>query len=150
MAVDWLLIRHDYINGLGTLEELAEKHNVSVSTIRKKSASGKWAASREEQRNRIGTLTEQKTQEKISDARSDKAATQARIAAKVTRMVEAWIDKHAEKADDTGDIRRIVQSCVDIGIFETNKNDSGEKKNNLLQAIQSTEEINVDDLPEVE
>ena len=150
MAVDWLAIRNDYINGGGSYRKLAEKYGVSFSVLKDKAVDGKWKEAREQQANKTRTKTEQKTQEKISDALSDEAATKARIGAKVIRMVEAWIDKNAENAEDTGDIRRIVQSCVDMGIFDAKADSGQDKKNNLLEAIQNTEEIDTDDLPEVE
>lgn len=61
MAVDWLAIKNDYINGLGSYRELAEKHGVSQSTIRKRAAVEKWSDAKEAQRNRIGTKLEQQT-----------------------------------------------------------------------------------------
>ena len=150
MAIDWHAIRNDYINGGGSYRKLAEKYGVDKSTIAKKGKEENWKQLKETQTDKTRTKTAQKTEEKISDALSDQAATRARIAAKVTRMVEGWIYKYAEAAEDTGDIRRIVQSCVDMGIFDSKPDQGGEKSNNLLDAIQATEEINTDDLPEVE
>ena len=150
VAVDWLAIRNDYINGGGSYRKLAEKYGVSFAVLKDKAVDGKWTEAREQQANKIRTKAEQKAQKKISDALSDEAAAKARIGAKVIRMVENWIDKNAENAEDTGDIRRIVQSCVDMGIFDSKTDGGKDKKNNLLDAIQNTEEIDTDDLPEVE
>lgn len=150
MTIDWLAIRNDYINGGGSYRKLAEKYGTNKDTIAKRAKAENWRAQKDTHTDKIHTQTIQKTEEKISDALSDQAATRARIAAKVTRMVEGWIDKYAEAAEDTGDIRRIVQSCVDMGIFGSKPDQGGEKSNNLLDAIKATEEINTDDLPEVE
>lgn len=65
MAVDWLAIKNDYINGLGNYRELSEKYGVSQSTIRKRAAAEKWSDAKGEQRNKIGTKLEQKTAEVI-------------------------------------------------------------------------------------
>lgn len=67
VAVDWLTIRNDYINGLGNYRELSEKYGVSQSTIRKRAAGGKWSEAKEEQRNKIGTKLEQETAKAITE-----------------------------------------------------------------------------------
>lgn len=120
MAVDWLAIRNDYINGGGSYRKLAEKYGVNKDTIAQKAKAEGWIEQRDIQADRTQTATIQKTQEKISEALSDEAAAKARIRAKLIRMAEKWIDKHdtEEALEDTNDYRRIVQSCVDMGVFE--------------------------------
>lgn len=117
MSVDWLEIRNDYINGGGSYRKIAEKYGVPFGTLKDIAVKEKWAEAKEQNTNKIRTKTEQKTQEKISEALSERAATKARIEAKAIGMVENWINKFADTTEDTGDIRRIIQSCVDMGIF---------------------------------
>lgn len=117
MSVNWLEIRNDYINGGGSYRKLAEKYGVPFSTLKDIAVKEKWAEAKEQNTNKVRTKTEQKTQEKISDALSERAATKARIEAKAINMVENWINKFANTTEDTGDIRRIIQSCVDMGMF---------------------------------
>lgn len=150
MAVDWLAIRNDYINGGGSYRKLAEKYGVSASGLMQKAAKEKWKEEREANVSKTEAKTKQKTQEKISDALSDEAAAKSRIRAKLIRMAENWIDSQKDDVGDTSDYRRIVQSCVDMGIFGSKSKGDADKQNNLLQAIQTTEEITTDDLPEVE
>lgn len=150
MAVDWLAIRNDYINGGGSYRKLAEKYGIPFSVLKDKAVGEKWKQAKEQQTNNVRTLTEQKTQEKISDALSEEAAAKSRIRAKLIRMAENWIDSQEDNVGDTSDYRRIVQSCVDMGIFDSKSKDNTDKQNNLLQAIQTTGEISTDDLPEVE
>lgn len=118
MAVDWLTIRNDYINGGGSYRKLAEKYGVNFSALKDVAIKQKWKDAKEEQTNKTRTKAEQKTQEKISEAMSDVAATKARIRAKLIRMAEDWIDQQADSMSDTADYRRIVQSCVDMGVFD--------------------------------
>lgn len=47
-------------------------------------------------------------------------------------------------------IRALEMLGKHLGIFDAKSNENTDRKNNLLQAIQSTEEIDTDDLPEVE
>lgn len=150
MTVDWLAIRNDYINGGGSYRKLAEKYGVSASGLMQKAAKEKWKVEREANLSKTEARTKQKTQEKISDALSEEAAAKSRIRAKLIRMAENWIDSQEDNVGDTSDYRRIVQSCVDMGIFDSKTKDNADKQNNLLQAIQTTEEITTDDLPEVE
>lgn len=118
MAVDWLKIKTEYINGGISYRKLAEKHGISFSVLKDKAVKERWTETREQHTNKIRTNTEQKTVEKVSDALSDEAAAKIRIRAKLIRMAEKWIDKTEEDIQDTGDYRRIVQSCLDLGIME--------------------------------
>ena len=47
-------------------------------------------------------------------------------------------------------IRALEMLGKHLGIFDAKGNENSEKQNNLLQAIQASEEIETDDLPEVE
>lgn len=138
-TADWLTIRNDYINGGGSYRSLAKKYGVSSSTIQIKGRKEKWVEQREEQQRMNNAKILQKTQEKISEAVSEQMAAKARIATKLTVMVEHWLDDHVDH-EDAGDIRRMVQCGVDMGIFAANE-DSGEQAaqidthNALIQAI---------------
>jgi hypothetical protein len=128
VAVDWLAIRNDYINGGGSYRKLAEKYGVNKDTIAQKAKSEGWREQRDIQTDKTKTETIQKTQEKISDALSDEAAAKARIRAKLIRMAENWIDCQVDAVGDTADYRRIVQSCVDMGVFNEEVIKAGETR----------------------
>lgn len=128
MAVDWLAIRNDYINGGGSYRKLAEKYGVNKDTIAQKAKSEGWKEQRDIQTDKTKTETIQKTKEKISDALSDEAAAKARIRVKLIRMAENWIDGQVDTVVDTADYRRIVQSCVDMGVFNEEAIKAGETR----------------------
>lgn len=65
MAVDWLAIRNDYINGGGSYRKLAEKYGVPLRTIAMRGKDEKWPEARVEQRNKIATKLQQKTADVI-------------------------------------------------------------------------------------
>lgn len=65
MAVDWLAIRNDYINGGGSYRKLAEKYGVPLRTIAMRGKDEKWPEARAEQRNKIATKLQQKTADAI-------------------------------------------------------------------------------------
>lgn len=118
MAVDWLRIKNDYINGLGSYRKLAEQYGVSRSTLEKKAISEKWKEQRDLQCDKTEAKVRQETENKIAATLSDEAATKVRIRGKLIKMAENWIDAQCDKIRDPGDFRRIVQSCVDLGVMD--------------------------------
>ena len=117
MAVDWLAIRNDYINGGGSYRKLAEKYGVTLATIRRRAETENWIKLREEHQHKINTKAAQKAQEKISDALSDEAASKVRIRVRLLEMGENWLN-NLEEITDTNEFRRMVQSFADMGVFE--------------------------------
>lgn len=151
MAVDWLTIRNDYINGGGSYRKLAEKYGVNKDAIANRSKQEKWIEQRATQADKTQTETIQKTQEKISDALSDVAAAKVRIRAKLIKMAEDWIDQQVDSMKDTADYRRIVQSCVDMGVFGEDVISVGESREDdpLTKSIkEEAERMQNGELPE--
>ena len=91
MAVDWLVIRNDYVNGLGNYRELSEKYGISQSTIRKRAAAEKWSDAKEEQRNKIGTKLEQETAKAIVKQEAKRAERLLSISDKLIDKIERAI-----------------------------------------------------------
>ena len=142
MAVDWLRIKSEYVNGNISYRKLAEKHGISFAVLKDKAVKEKWAKEREQQANRIRTTTEQKTVDKISDALSDEAAAKVRIKASMMRLAEGWFAKQErliaespqENVVDPNEFRKMVQSCVDLGIMEVQEG-VGIEDDGLLEAL---------------
>jgi transposase-like protein len=65
VAVDWLAIRNDYINGGGSYRKLAEKYGVSFGTLRFRAEKENWPELKKEQLHRISIKTAQKTADAI-------------------------------------------------------------------------------------
>ena len=117
MAVDWLVIRNDYINGGGSYRKLAEKYGVSFNTLKDRAVAEQWSQQKTQQHNRVVFETQQKTAEKISDALSDEAAAKVRLRAKAMQLCADWFEK-VEEIADTNEFRRMVQCLADMGVFE--------------------------------
>lgn len=128
MAVDWLAIRNDYINGGGSYRKLAEKYDVSFNTLQDRAKREDWKGQREQQHDKITTESRQKSEVKISDALSEEAAAKARIRLKLIKMAENWVDSQEGSVNDPADYRRIVQSCMDMGVFEPDSVNAGEQR----------------------
>lgn len=119
MAVDWLAIRNDYINGGGSYRKLAQKYNVPFSVLKDKAVKEKWRDAQIRNANEIRTKTEQKTQEKISNELSEEAAKKVKLRTGLLDLALKWLDSQDKGISDTGDFRRMVQSCIDLGIMDT-------------------------------
>ena len=144
MAVDWLKIKNDYINGGGSYRQLSQKHGVSLRTLAKHASDEGWQEEKERHCNNIATSLQQKTAEKVSEALSDEAAAKVRIRGKLIRMAENWIDKMEETIEDTGDYRRIVQSCIDLGVMDSQEADEYDG-DGLIEALAGNAGVLFDD-----
>ena len=65
MAVDWLAIRNDYINGGGSYRKLAEKYGVPFGSLRSRAEKENWTELKKEQLHKISIKTAQKTADAI-------------------------------------------------------------------------------------
>ena len=134
MAVDWLTIRNDYINGGGSYRKLSEKYGVALRTIAKHAKDEEWQQLKEENLNAVAIAVQQKTTEKIAESESEIAAIRSRLRLKIMQQIETRM----EKAEDGMEFRRLVQSYKDMceitdGIGSTDENDDG-----FLEALNGT------------
>ena len=65
VAVDWLAIRNDYINGGGSYRKLAEKYSVPFGSLRSCAERENWPELKKEQLHKISIKTAQKTADAI-------------------------------------------------------------------------------------
>ena len=131
MAVDWLKVKTEYINGDISYRKLAEMHSIPFPTLRDRATSEGWKEQRDKQRNKVVTKTEQKTVEKTSEALSEEAAAKVRIRASMIRLAEGWfktqeewVGKGKDRVVDPGDFRKMVQSCVELGVLDAQEDSS--------------------------
>lgn len=149
MAVDWLAIRNDYINGGGSYRKLAEKYGVNKDTIAVKAKAEDWKGQRRTQTDKTQTMTMQQTADKISKALSDGLAQEAKIKAsirlKLMQMAANWVESQCGSVNDPADYRRMVQSCLDMGVFDESVRMPGETREDdpLTKALKEmAEEMN--------
>lgn len=74
MAVDWIAVKNEYINGTGSYRKLAEKYQIPFGTLRARAQKEKWPKLRERQKHIISTKTAQKTAEKIAKQEANRVA----------------------------------------------------------------------------
>lgn len=88
MAVDWLKIKHDYINGGGSYRKLAEKYGVSASSLMQVAAKEKWSEEKKKQLSKIEAKTKQKAVEEIAKREADRVARLLSITDKFVDRIE--------------------------------------------------------------
>lgn len=130
--VSWLEIEHEYVTDISrkpcSLEDLAEKYNIPIQTIKDQSAAGKWS----DKRTRYKLKTNQKLIEKSSDADADRIARILSIA-----------DKAAEKAEQAlGELEQyVVRDKKKVKTVEYNDETAIGKP--TKEVIDETESINI-------
>lgn len=136
MAVDWLKIRNEYINGGGSYRKLAEKNGISFSVLKDIAVKEHWAEAKKQHINNIRTKTEQKTVEKISDSESEIASIKSRLKLDIFRQLE---ERTNVECLDGMEFRRLVQSFKDMCDIQLETEDSTtlKKARELLGGVDS-------------
>ena len=143
MVADWNKIRNDYINGGGSYAELAEKYNVSESTMQKVGCKEGWKKAKKEQGKKIAEKLQEKTAEKIAekiaDAESEIAAIRSRLRLTIMQQIESRIS--LEETDGM-EFRRLVQSFIDMYEIAEGASAAGqiEAHNALIDAIRGLDD----------
>lgn len=108
---DWNELKKEYITSRISLRALANKHNVSFSTIQKRSAADKWSSARK----RVGDRTEEKTIEKMADRGSNANVKIYARANKILDKIDGLIDGIEELADAklAADTLRSLKASLD-------------------------------------
>ena len=102
----WKKIKAEYIAGGTSYRKLAEKYEVSFSTLRKVAAKEQWT----DLRNKAGAKADTKLIETISDKETKKAVNIIDVADKLLeRIVEI-----ADKAVDPDSIKKLTSAIKDL------------------------------------
>lgn len=108
---DWLKIKAEYISGCGSMRELSEKHGVSVSAIKRRSAKENWTANRTETAPKI----HQKTVRKVVERTSDKAADRIVRLLSIGDKLADCLDQAAGELDRQTAKRTVKTKEVEYG-----------------------------------
>lgn len=133
----WISIRNEYITGGDSYRQLADKHKIPFATLRDRAIREGWKSARDEYRDDLILVTEQKTKEKTAEAESEIASIRSRLRLKIMQLLE---NRMAEEDLDGMEFRRLVQSYKDMceitdGIGSTDENNDG-----FLDALNGTAE----------
>ena len=136
MANNWIKIRNDYINGHISYRKLAEKHNVSFSTLQQKAREEKWFEKRKEQHEKINEKLIQKTAEKLAEKEANRLL---RISNAADRLLEK-IELATEQLDLYLE-RTKIKTPVKV---------KDEKTGDILDAYQENEKLKVAQLSRID
>lgn len=104
--MDWIKIKAEYIAGGTSLRKLAEKHNVSFSTIQKRSMEEKWG----ELRKKSGRKTEEKIIDSVSTMEADKAVNIIDVADKLIEKIYKMLSEDY----NTQNIKNLTSALKDL------------------------------------
>ena len=86
--VDWIKIKNEYINTQTSYRKLAEKYNVSRSTLEKKARKEKWSDYRKKQYGKMVAKVGQKTAEKIVNAEVNRITTLLELSDEAQKQIK--------------------------------------------------------------
>jgi len=135
--IDWVKIKREYVESNITLEELAKKHNISLSTLKKRSARETWST----ERNLFGTKTELKRQEKQSELLASEASSFDNLCLRVARSAIGIIENQINTLQE-----QMKNSKVDA--FTERQVRLLEKLSNSLKQLQSVGKVALGENPE--
>lgn len=109
-AAEWRKIRMEYVRGKTTFAKLAEKYSLSAGYIRKKASLERWS----EKKRKLEAKTEQKTIERVADARARELAKLAAIQDEVDDLLDLTVKAFSElkprKFDDARGLESITKA----------------------------------------
>jgi uncharacterized protein YjcR len=115
--VDWKKIKAEYIAGGTSYRKLAEKYNVSFSTLRKVAAKEQWT----ELRNKTRAKMDTKISESVSDKEADKALNIIDVADKLLGKISELMDAVPL---DTQSMKHLTSALKDLKEIKGFKSDA--------------------------
>ncbi len=112
MAVDWMKVKAEYINGDVTQRELATKYGVTLRQISNHATSEQWVQEREQHRNKLSTEIQQETDKKTVDTESEVLVIKSRLKLSFYKQIEKRLQSVDE--EDGPEFRRLVQNYKDM------------------------------------
>jgi hypothetical protein len=114
---DWTKIKAEYLAGGTSYRKLAEKHNVSFSTLRKVAAKEQWT----ELRNKTRAKTDTKMSERISDDVAEKTVNIISVADKLLGKISDLMDTITL---DTQSMKHLTSALKDLKEIKGYKSDA--------------------------
>lgn len=140
----WKKIKAEYIAGGTSYRKLAEKYNVSFSTLRKVAAKEKWT----DLRNKASTKADTKLVDTVSDLEADRATSIIYVADKLLDKISSMIDT----VKNTQDIKHISSALKDIKDIKGFKTDADrrEQEARISKLQKDAEKVDDSDVTEIE
>lgn len=109
-TAEWRKIRMEYVRGKTTFAKLAEKYSLSAGYIRKKASLERWS----EKKRKLDAKTEQKTIERVADARARELAKLMEIQDELDDVLDLTVKAFSElkprKYDDARGLESLTKA----------------------------------------
>jgi uncharacterized protein YjcR len=140
--VDWKRIKAEYIAGGTSYRKLAEKYNVSFSTLRKVAAKEQWT----ELRNKTRAKMDTKISDTVSEKEADKAVSIIDVANKLLGKISELMDAVPL---DTQSMKHLTSALKDLKEIKGFKSDADMREQearirNLEKQAQQTDDASKD------
>ena len=96
---DWVAIRAEYISTQISTRDLAKKHGVPYSTLRKRAEKEEWAQARKDQERKTAALVAQKTAEAVSTVQAERMAQLMDASRKAADLLMERLDQMAREGN---------------------------------------------------
>ena len=93
MSIEWLKIRNDYINGVGSYRELAKKYGMNHSVIARKASAEGWAKKKQENEIKKQARCEQKIIESEAAKEADRISRILTLSDELADRIERAISE---------------------------------------------------------
>lgn len=148
--IDWIPIKNEYINTNISYRKLAEKHNISFSTLEKKARKDGWKKLKDEQCDKIDEEVRQKTADIIVEAQTDRLTQLLILADTAQAKIQEAFEQLTTYMDDYGrvtesdiiDVNRLrkllasLKDLKDVLAVDSGTSADEKKQSELLNAIE--------------
>lgn len=107
-TAEWRKIRMEYVRGKTTFKKLAEKYSLSAGYIRKRASIERWS----EKKRKLEAKTEQKTIERVADARARELSKLMEIQDEIDDLLDLQVKAFAELKPRRFDDARGLESLT--------------------------------------
>lgn len=126
---DWVAIRTEYLTTQISTRDLAQKHGVSYSTLRKRAEKEEWAQKRAEHERKTVALVAQKTMDAVSDQQADRLT---QLITGGQRSAELLLDRLDQMASSgkikTYEVKAITEALKNIrDLYKSDSGSDGDK-----------------------
>lgn len=137
-TAEWRKIRMEYVRGKTTFAKLAEKYSLNAGYIRRRASKERWS----EKRRNLDAKTEQKTIERVADARARELSKLMEIQDELDELLDLQVKAFAElkprKFDDARGLESLTKAI----------NTAVQTKRDLYNLPNETERAKIESLRE--
>ncbi|MEG0898064.1 MAG: helix-turn-helix domain-containing protein [Ruthenibacterium sp.] len=136
--VDWIKIQNEYISTGISYRKLAEKYDVSFSSLEKRARREKWRSKQKGQRENVAKRVRQKTEDRIVASEVNRIAAILSLSDKLAAKLGLSID--GIENDDAKSLQQLsatLKNIKDVAAMDTADSDTLQKARAMLGGVDS-------------